>query len=85
MKEALIDEAFKFQNLKERLLKIDRNLSCAESILSFGLSRYEYGYKFLNSISSCLRQSYSEHSAPAAYFFISTPPELDQIHRLCID
>ncbi|EEV18788.1 hypothetical protein CAMGR0001_1894 [Campylobacter gracilis RM3268] len=44
--------------------------------LSFALSRYEYGYKFLNSTSSCLRQSCSEHSAPAAYFFISTLLEL---------
>jgi len=77
MKEASNGEAFKFQNLKERLLKIDRNLSCAESIVSFALSRYEYGYKFLNSISSCLRQSYSEHSTPVAYFFISTLLELD--------
>ena len=28
-------------------------------------------YKFLNSISSCLRQSCSERSAPTAYFSIS--------------
>ncbi len=32
MKKASNGKAFKFQNLKERLLKIDRNLSCAEHI-----------------------------------------------------